>query len=142
MSGTELLDRFVVESSTAESVAIGSLEPGTTLIVTTQRSQYRLVVLSQPGLVIVTGGDRFPESRVVRFDGATSGGSALVVGRIVVGLRMEVSLGPVRITSSPVRSISIEGQRSQPEDPIETASPKQDRNPTVPSRDRFRRSVI
>jgi hypothetical protein len=109
MSVTELLDGFAVESRTAESVAIGLLEPGTTLVVTTQRSQYRLVVLSQPDLVMVTGGDRFPESRVVRFDGATNGGSALVVGRIVVGLHMEVSLGPLRIITSRVRSISIEG---------------------------------
>jgi hypothetical protein len=111
MSAIGLLDGFAVESSAADGVAVGSLEPGTALIVTTQRSQYRLVVLREPDLVMVTGGDRFRESRVVRFDGATNGGSALVVGRIVVGFRMEMSVGPLRIISSRVRSISIDAQK-------------------------------
>ena len=108
MSGTELLDSFAVESSTAESVVIGSLEPGTTIVVNTRRSQYRLVILMERDLVMVTGGNTFREPRVVRFDGATDGGSALVVGRILVGFHMEMSMGPLRITSSRVRSVSID----------------------------------
>ena len=96
----------------AEEVAIDSLEPGTTLIVNTRNSQYRCIILSVPQLLLVRGGAMFPEATIVRFEGAIAGGSGLRVGWILVGSRMEMSLGPLRIRSSPVRSVSI--QRQEP----------------------------
>lgn len=107
MSATELLDG-TVKANAAEGIVLRSLEPGTTIVVNTRRSQYRLVILLEPDLVMITGGNTFREPRVVRFDGATDGGSALVVGRILVGFHMEMSMGPLRITSSRVRSVSID----------------------------------
>jgi cyclohexyl-isocyanide hydratase len=91
----------------AEGVAIDSLEPGTTVTVQTLNSRYQFVTLFDSKLVLVKGGARFPEAAIVRLEGATAGGSALKTGWIVVGLRIEMSLGPVRITSSTVRSVSI-----------------------------------
>lgn len=107
MSVTELLDG-TVKSYATEGIVLRSLEPGTTIVVNTRRAQYRLVILMEPDLVMIAGGNTFREPRVVRFDGATDGGSALVVGRILVGFHMEMSMGPLRITSSRVRSVSID----------------------------------
>jgi hypothetical protein len=84
------------------------LEPGTTLIVNTRHSQYRFVMLLDPRFVLVKGGAMFPETTIVRLDGATAGGSALKMGWILVGFQIEMWLGSVRIRSSRVRSVSIE----------------------------------
>jgi len=104
----DTLESFARSSVAAKGVAIDSLEPGTTLAVSTRNSQYRFVTLFDPCLVLVKGGAMFPESTIVRLEGATAGGSALKVGWILVGFQMEMWLGPVRIRSSRVRSVSIE----------------------------------
>jgi cyclohexyl-isocyanide hydratase len=104
----DMLESFALSSVAAKGVAIGSLEPGTTLIVNTRNSQYRFVTLFDPGLVLASGGAMFPEATIARLEGATAEGSALKLGWILVGLQMEMSLGPVRIRSSRVLSVSIE----------------------------------
>lgn len=91
-----------------DGVAINSLEPGTTLVVHTHNSQYRFVILFDPPIALVQGGAMFPDPTVVRLEGATDGGSALKIGWILVGFRMEMWVGGVYITSSRVRSVSIE----------------------------------
>jgi hypothetical protein len=93
----------------SSGIAIDSLEPGTTLVVNTCNSSYRFVILFDPCLVLVKGGAMFPEATVVRLEGATAGGSALKMGWILVGCQIEMWLGSLRITSSRVRSVSIEG---------------------------------
>ena len=102
------LEAFAVRAAEAEGVAINALEPGTTLIVHTRNSQYRLVILLNPSEVLVKGGAMFPDATVVRLDGATAGGSSLKVGSILVGFQMEMWLASTRVRSSPVRSIWIE----------------------------------
>jgi cyclohexyl-isocyanide hydratase len=104
----DTLENFALNLVAAKGVAIDSLEPGTTLIVNTRNSQYRFVTLFDPCLVLVRGGAMFPEATIVRLEGATAGGSALKIGWILVGFQMEMWLGPVRIRSSRVRSVSIE----------------------------------
>ena len=89
-------------------MSIDALAPGTTLVVSTRNSDYRFVILFDPCLVLVKGGAMFPETTVVRLEGATAGGSALKMGWILVGCQIEMWLGPVRIRSSRVRSVSIE----------------------------------
>ena len=106
MTGAEPI--FAVRPIAIAGVAIDSLEPGTTLLVNTRNSQYRLVVLLDPSVVLVTGGKSFPDATVVALAGATAGGSAVKVGWIEVGLHMEIRDGARRVTSSPVRSIVIE----------------------------------
>lgn len=93
----------------AEGVDITSLEPGTTLIVHTRNSQYRVVILFDSSLVLVQGGARFPEATLVRLAGATAGGSRLKTGWILVGFHMEMWLDSRPLRSSRVCSISIEG---------------------------------
>jgi hypothetical protein len=109
VSRNRTLGRFVLQSSDAEGVAIDALEAGTTLVVQTRCSQYRIGVVDGPRhLVLVQGGTMFPEATCVRLEGATDGGSALKVGWVVVGLRIEMTLGPLQIRSSRVRSVVIE----------------------------------
>lgn len=75
------------EAGGDEGIAIQSLEPGTTLIVQTRNSQYRVLVLNGTGLdAIVTGGQLFQDPTRVQLDGATAGSSLLKIGWIGVGL--------------------------------------------------------
>jgi len=103
------LESFSDEAGGDEGVAIQSLEPGTTLIVQTRNSEYRVVVLDSADLdVTVTGGQLFRDATRVRLNGATIHGSLLKIGWIGVGLRVEMSVDGRRIVTSPVRSITIE----------------------------------
>jgi hypothetical protein len=106
-------DHFTLEDVAAsavvnEGIAIESLEPGATLVVRTRNSRYRFVILSEPSFVLVKGGALFPQATIVRLVGATASGSVLKMGWILVGFRMEMWLGSVRITSSHVRSVAID----------------------------------
>ena len=64
--------------------------------------------------VYVHGGAFFPEPTRAYLDGASLGGNCLKVGRIVVGLRMEIRSEGWRIVTSPVCAISTE----QPSDSV------------------------
>jgi hypothetical protein len=99
---------FALSPIEIDGVAIHSLDPGTTLLVNTFNSQYRLITLLDRSVVLVTGGEAFPNATVVQFAGALAGGSTVRVGWIQVGCNMEMWHGTRRITSSPVRSIVIE----------------------------------
>jgi hypothetical protein len=103
------LDGFALEPGCVEGVALHSLEAGTVLNVITLHTDYRVVVVDPVRQrVLVTGGRLFPESTEVRFEGATAGGSVLKLGWIGTGLRLEMSMGLQRITTSRVRSVTIE----------------------------------
>ena len=91
-----------------DGVYVRELHPGTTVIVDTHESRYRFVVLFDPSAVLVKGGGMFPDHTVVRLIGATSGGSPVKIGWILVGSRIEMCLGSVCIRSSPVRSVKVE----------------------------------
>ena len=91
-----------------DGVAIHSLDPGTTLVVNTFNSRYRLITLLDRSVVLVTGGAVFPDATVVQFTGALAGGTTVRVGWIQVGCKMEMWHGNRRVTSSPVCSIVIE----------------------------------
>jgi len=107
-SAHDTLAGFAESAGDADGMAIDELAPGTTLIVNTRNSQYRLVMLVEPQLALVQGGAMFPEPTMVRIDGATAGGSALKKGWILVGFEIEMWLGSVRIRSTTVRSVRIE----------------------------------
>ena len=103
------LDAFVRRHSCTEGISIDSLEAGTVLSVHTQHSRYRIVVLDHTEhRALVTGGAVFPTATEVRLEGATAGGSLLKMGWIGVGLRLELSIGRRRITTSRVRAVMIE----------------------------------
>jgi hypothetical protein len=102
------LDRFALASGGDDGIDIESLQSGTVLDVETRNSHYRIVVLDGPNrLVLLQGGKMFPEATLVRLSGATAGGSALKRGWIIPGLRIEISHGRRRISSSLVRSATI-----------------------------------
>jgi hypothetical protein len=102
------LDDFALASDGVDGIDIESLESGTVLDVETRNSHYRIVVLDGPNrLVLLQGGKMFPETTLVRLSGATAGGSALKTGWIIPGLKIEVSHGRRRISSSVVRSATI-----------------------------------
>ena len=92
---------------TVDGIDLQTFDPGTALVVETHRSRYRLVVLWDSPFVLMKGGAMFPDDTVVRLDGAVVG-SALRVGWIVVGLRMEMRVGSACIRTSRVRSVTVE----------------------------------
>ena len=103
------LSGFALEAGCSDGIAIPSLAPGTTLIVQTRHSQYRLIVLDgERHGVLVQGGAFFPEATAAHLQGASASGSLVRTGWIGVGLRLELCVGSRRIITSPVRSVTIE----------------------------------
>lgn len=101
------LDEFA--RSGDDGVTLCDLEPGTRITVATKNSTYRLDVIDgAKGRVMVVGGSVFPEHTEVRVEGSTEGGSAIKSGLIVVGLRLELTCGMRRITTSRVKAIDID----------------------------------
>jgi hypothetical protein len=103
------LHRFTLLPGCADGLAIESLDAGTTIELHTKHSRYRLVLLDpRSGRAVVCGGTVFPEPCEVRIEGATAGGSALKMGWIGVGLRLELSIGRRQVSTSRVRSITVD----------------------------------
>jgi len=102
------LDGFALESRGTQGLTIETLDAGATLLVKTRHSSYRVVILDGPQCLVVVEGGVFPEPTIVRLAGATFGGSALKLGWILVGLRLEFGVGAGQITSSTVESVEIE----------------------------------
>lgn len=100
------LPGFAFERGCDDGLAIESLEPGTMLIVQTENSEYRMVVLDRDR-VLVDGGAVFPKPIAAVVQGASAGGSLVKAGWIGVGLRMELFVEPNWIVTSPVRSIVL-----------------------------------
>jgi hypothetical protein len=103
------LDGLARELGSSEGVALQSLAAGTRLTVNTRNTRYQIIVLD-PVMrhVTVSGGPRLRTGIQGRLEGATTGGSVLRLGWIGVGLRMEFSTDDRRITTSAVRSVTIE----------------------------------
>jgi hypothetical protein len=78
------------------------------LLVRTQNNLYEIVITSPAtGEVLVRGGQFFPEFTAVRLAGSTLGGSFLKMRSVHTGFRIEFSVGPGVVVTSPVRSISF-----------------------------------
>jgi hypothetical protein len=103
------LDEFVREHGCSDGIDFQSLPPGTVVHVDTRFSTYRLVVVHPDDKrATVTGGRFFPEPTELRIEGATAGGTAIKAGWIGVGLRLEMSALSNRITTSVVRSVTVD----------------------------------
>ena len=103
------LEQFVHEPGCSDGIDFQSLPPGTVVHVETRYSTYRLVVVHpDEKRATVTGGRLFPEPTELRIEGATAGGSAIKAGWIGVGLRLEMTALSSRITTSVVRSVSVD----------------------------------
>jgi len=102
-------DAFVYESGCPGGIDFHSLDAGAVVNVHTKYSCYRLVVVEPKAeRALVTGGRLFPESTKVRIEGATAGGTEIRPAWIGVGLRLEMSNGSSRVTTSVVQSVTIE----------------------------------
>ena len=106
-SGTVARDGFGLDTKRG-GLAVGTLNPRTVLVVKTRHSFYKITVLDGQRLLVLVEGGFFPEPTVVCLSGATLGGSAVKLGWIVAGLRIEFGLGPRRVVTSPVSSMTLE----------------------------------
>jgi hypothetical protein len=103
------LEGFALEPGCSKGVALQLLAAGTRLTVNTRNTRYQVIVLDPATRqVTVSGGPTLRKRFEGRLEGATTGGSLLRLGWIGVGLRMELSTGDRRITTSVVRSVTIE----------------------------------
>lgn len=83
--------QLVAEQEQAGVVNTQELAAGTNLRVKTTNTTYEIKMVDpRNGQIIIHGGDRFPMEQRVRLNGATYGGSMLWVGRIGIGMRMEI----------------------------------------------------
>ena len=86
-----------------------TLPPAAEFVVETRNTRYRCVMLDAgEQKVLVAGGRHFAHATRARIEGATVGASPFAVGRIKVGLSMELSAGDRRIVTSPVYSITLD----------------------------------
>ena len=103
------LDGFASLLGDADGVDIRDLSPGTTVIVRTRHSCYRLVMVEpETRRVLVSGGEWFPVPTEAQLVGATGGGSMLKPGWIGVGLKVELRQTNQRITTSLVGAVTVE----------------------------------
>jgi hypothetical protein len=80
------------------------------IVVRTDRSMYDIVVLSgDTGEVMVRGGRFFPEFRRATIAGSIVGHSAVKLGSIYVGFRMELHADGKVFVTSPIQAISRSG---------------------------------
>jgi hypothetical protein len=103
------LEEFTLDPGCTRGVAIDSLEPGTHVIVGTSHSCYRFVIDDpRHRCATVTGGKMFADPTEVRIDGSTAGGSVIKAGWIGVGMRMELTAGLKRVTTSWVKFLAVD----------------------------------
>jgi len=106
---TGSLDEFTLDQGCSRGVFLNAVEAGTHIVVGTAHSCYRFVVTDPARRrATVGGGAMFPEASEVRVDGATMGGTVIKSGWIGMGLRMELTVGSKRITTSPVKFLAID----------------------------------
>jgi hypothetical protein len=90
-------------------VDVRRLAPGTTLLVVTRHSRYRLRILDgRSQRALVSGGSLLPACTEARIEGATGEGAALKVGCVAAGLQLELYVGGRRIRTSSVVSVDVE----------------------------------
>ena len=99
------LDGFVAAISAGAGVALGAVEPLTSLIVETRNTRYHIIV-TRSDEIVIQGGTFFPDPTPAHFEGASLGSSLLRLGWIGLGLRMEIRAGGQRIVTTPVRTIT------------------------------------
>jgi len=98
----------MVESGCENGVTLNDLEPGTRITVVTNNSTYRVDLIDgAESRATAVGGSIFPEPTEVRVEGASAGEGTVKSGWIGVGLRLELTSGLKRITTSCVKAVDI-----------------------------------
>ena len=103
------LDGFAESVRRTPGVDLAELPPISHLVVRTENTLYRIVVVSPGGSeILVEGGRFFPAFMRARLDGSSFGGALLKISWLGIGLRMEICCNGQRIVTSPVRSFEIQ----------------------------------
>ncbi len=112
-----LLEGFAELISSSRGVDLTSLAVNDAIQVSTENSEYRIVLLDPIILrVEVQGGDLFAKPTQATVRGATAGGSMIKIGWITVGLQVELVYYPAgnqmqSVLTSPVKTLSLERVR-------------------------------
>jgi len=102
-------DQVDLENFSGPGVLVDALPPNARIVVTTRNSCYRLLVIDGADRrVSITGGTMFPEATEMHLDGATADVGIIKPGWIRAGLRVALSIGSRRITTSRVESVAFE----------------------------------
>jgi hypothetical protein len=104
------MDQFFAVAGHISCVHLDQLPPLTTLLVWTQNSLYRVVVIADSN-VCVQGGVFFPEPTPAELTGASMRRGFVLDGCICTGLNIELCASGTRFTTSRVLAITTECAR-------------------------------
>jgi hypothetical protein len=91
----------------SDAIRLDGCSPFERIAVRTLNTDYTVVVLrGSAGDVLVRGGHFFAEFRRARLSGSTFGGSAIRLGMIEVGSRLELLVNGKPIVTSTIQSVS------------------------------------
>ena len=100
-----------------DGIHVGDLAALETLVVTTEKSTYEIVLLaSETARVLVRGGAFFPVFTPARLAGSSLGGAFLKLHSIHVGFRLEFGTENGFIITSPVRTVARALEPTNPAD--------------------------
>ena len=104
------MDPFIAIAGHLRCVHVDQLPPLTTLLVWTQNSLYRVVVIADSN-VCVQGGAFFPDLTPAELAGASMRRGFVLDGCICIGLNIELQASGTRFTTSRVLAITTESAR-------------------------------
>lgn len=108
MSGSYGIFAASCEKPATADLALGSLHPFDTILLRTENSEYRILLLDpQTGRALVEGGAYLPEPREGFVKGSALPGAAYNEGAITVGSRLEMWVNENIFLTSPVKSIDV-----------------------------------
>lgn len=106
MSGANVSNEH--ESLETTELLLESLEPFDTILVRTQNSDYRILLLDpKTGRALVEGGDYLLEPNDALLKGSAAVGDELKPGMISVGCRLEMWINESVFLTSPVKSMHV-----------------------------------
>jgi hypothetical protein len=101
----EDIKELIEEFFDSEEVFLESIPLGDTLRVQTRNSTYFLK--NTPDGFLLSGGLRGYKEEIANVHGSTWGGSAIKIGRLVLGMRMELSCRNKSLLTSIITSIRV-----------------------------------
>ena len=94
-------------------LVLDSLEQFDTVLLRTQNSDYRILLLDpKTGRALVEGGQHLGEPKEAFLVGANRHGSQFKLGAIVVGYRLEMWVGEMIVSTSSIQSIRVTSQHA------------------------------
>jgi len=102
----EICEALVKDSN--DDVVIENLKPFDTILLRTQNSEYRILLLDpKTGRALVEGGNYLDEPSEALLKGSAASGSSFNTGSICVGCRLEMWVDERALITSPIKSIEV-----------------------------------